>query len=315
MSSAEQPELVGPDFGPSDTGVFEAGDDLGVIVAHRQTPTRLFWRRFSRNKPAILGAFVVLVMVLVAILAPILAPYNPTTQDLLNMTAAPSHHHILGTDDLGRDVLSRLIYGSQISVAASILPVVLALAIGVPLGLITGYFSGLWDDVIMRIVDAMQAFPFLVLALALASVLGPGFINAMIAVGIGFVPAFIRIVRGQVLTVKEHDYILCARSIGTSHSRILRLHILPNSLGPLLVQTSVSMAGAVLAEAGLSFLGLGVQPPTPSWGQMLTVAQTYINSEHGQWLAIFPGIAIFLAVLAFNLLGDGIRDGLDPRLG
>jgi len=182
----------------------------------------------------------------------------------------------------------------------------------VPAGLITGYFKGWWDETIMRVVDAMQAFPFPALAFALASAIGPGFINAMIAIGIGFTPAFVRIVRGQVLAVASQDYILSARAIGTRDARILREHVLPNSLAPLLVQISVSMAGAILAEAGLSFLGLGVQPPTASWGQMLTVAQQYINSA--PWLAIWPGIAIFLAVLGFNLLGDGVRDGLDPRL-
>jgi peptide/nickel transport system permease protein len=190
--------------------------------------------------------------------------------------------------------------------------VLLALLVGVPVGLVTGYFRGIWDDTIMRVVDAMQAFPFLILALALASVLGPGFLNAMIAIGVGFIPAFVRIVRGQVLSVSAQEYILSAKSFGTGDFRILRTHILPNSLAPLLVQTTVAMAAAILAEAGLSFLGLGVQPPTASWGQMLTTAQSYIYSA--AWLAIWPGIAIFLAVLGFNLLGDGIRDGLDPRL-
>ena len=220
----------------------------------------------------------------------------------------------MGTDDLGRDVLSRIIFGARISVAASIIPVLIALGIGVPLGLLTGYFRSFWDEwIIMRVVDAMQAFPFLILALALASSLGPGFSNAMIAIGIGFIPAFIRIVRGQVLAVSAQEYIQGARALGVGHLRILRVHILPNTLAPLLVQTSAAMAAAILAEAGLSFLGVGVQPPTPSWGQMLTVAQQYINSA--PWLALWPGIAIFLAVLGFNLLGDGIREGLDPRLG
>ena len=293
--------------------VYEAGDDLGLeLAAPRQTPLRLFWYRFRRNRPAILGGAIIAAMVLAALFAPLLAPYDPNFQDLNHITQGPTGAHPMGTDDLGRDVLSRIIFGARISVAAAIVPVLLALIIGVPLGLVTGYFRGLWDDTIMRVVDAMQAFPFLILALAFASVLGPGFFNAMIAIGIGFIPAFIRIVRGQVLSVSAHDYILSARASGTRDLRILRRHVLPNALGPLLVQTTVAMAAAILAEAGLSFLGVGVQPPTASWGQMLTVAQEYINSA--PWLATWPGVAIFLAVLGFNLLGDGIRDGLDPRL-
>jgi peptide/nickel transport system permease protein len=289
------------------------GLDETALPHGKQTPIRLFWYRFRRNRPAILGAVIILCMLIVAALAPLLAPYDPNSQDLLHTIQGPTSAHLMGTDDLGRDVFSRIIYGDRIAVAASIIPIVIAVFIGVPLGLVTGYFRGLYDDVIMRVVDAMQAFPFLVLALALAAVLGPGFLNAMIAVGIGFIPAFVRIVRGQVLSVAGHDYILSARAVGTSDGRILLQHVLPNSIGPLLVQTSVAMAGAILAEAGLSFLGFGVQPPTPSWGQMLTVAQTYIFQAPG--LALWPGIAIFLAVLGFNLLGDGIRDGLDPRLG
>lgn len=292
--------------------VYEAGDDLGFTVS-RQTPFALFWVRFKRNKPGIVGAIIIGVMVLMALFAPLIAPYSPYFQDLNHVVQGPGHGHLLGTDDLGRDVLSRIIYGARVSVGASIIPVLIALLIGVPLGLVAGFYRGILDEgLIMRVVDAMQAFPFLILALALASVLGPGFLNAMIAIGIGFIPAFIRIVRGQVLSVSGQEYVQSARALGASDGRILRVHILPNLLAPLLVQTSVAMAAGILAEAGLSFLGLGVQPPTPSWGQMLTVAQEYINSA--PWLATWPGVAIFLAVLGFNLLGDGIREGLDPRL-
>lgn len=292
--------------------VYEAGDDLAVTVA-RSTPVTIFWYRFRRNKPAILGAVIVFLMILAALLSPLLSPYNPTTIDPLNALQSPSGKHLLGTDELGRDLLARIIYGARIAAAASIIPVLIALFVGVPLGLIAGYFRGFWDEwVIMRVVDAMQAFPFLILALALAAALGPGLFNAMIAIGIGFIPGFIRIVRGQVLTVSAEEYIQSARALGVGNARILRTHVLPNAMGPVLVQTSVAMAAAILAEAGLSFLGLGVAPPTPSWGEMLTTAQSYINSD--QWLAIPPGIAIFLAVLGFNLLGDGLRDALDPRL-
>lgn len=292
--------------------VYEAGDDLAFAVT-RQTPLAMFWIRFRRNRPGVVGAVIIGIMVLMALLAPLIAPFGPYFQDLNHVVQPPGHGHLLGTDDLGRDVLSRIIYGARISVAASVIPVLIAIVIGVPLGLIAGYYRGILDEgLIMRVVDAMQAFPFLILALALASVLGPGLFNAMIAIGIGFIPAFIRIVRGQVLSVAGQEYVQGARALGAGDGRILRVHILPNLLAPLLVQTSVAMAAGILAEAGLSFLGLGVQPPTPSWGQMLTVAQEYIYSA--PWLATWPGIAIFLAVLGFNLLGDGIREGLDPRL-
>lgn len=296
-----------------DTSFTTLPRDETTVPSQHESSLAAFWYRFRQNKPAILGAVIVAAMVVCAATAPFIAPYDPNYQDLNHIVQPPGHGHLLGTDDLGRDMLSRIIFGARIAVGASIIPVLLAMVVGVPLGLVTGYFRGLWDDVVMRIVDALQAFPFLILALALASILGPGFLNAMIAIGIGFIPAFIRIVRGQVLTVSTRDYILAARSFGTGNIRILLLHVLPNSLAPLLVQTSVAMAAAILAEAGLSFLGVGVQPPTASWGQMLTVAQEYINSA--PWLAVWPGAAIFLAVLGFNLLGDGIRDALDPRMG
>lgn len=293
--------------------VFEAGDDLSFQVVQRG-PFKMFWIRFFRNKPAILGGFIILVFVFMALFAPLIAPYSPLYQNLNIVVHGPMAGHILGTDELGRDVLSRIIFGARVSMAASVVAVGISILIGVPLGLIAGYYRGFWDEwIIMRIVDAMQAFPFLILALALASALGPGFLNAMIAIGIGFIPAFIRIVRGQVLAVGAQEYIQGARALGASDLRIMFKHILPNSLPPLLVQISVAMAAAILAEAGLSFLGLGMQPPTPSWGEMLSAAQSYINLA--PWMAIWPGMAIFLAVLGFNMLGDGIREGLDPRLG
>jgi ABC-type dipeptide/oligopeptide/nickel transport system permease subunit len=284
-----------------------------VLNLPRRTPIGLFWIRFRRNRLAFLGAFIIAAMVVMAVAAPIIAPYDPSQPDFTHLVQPPSGSHLLGTDDLGRDVLSRIIYGARLALAASILPVLIALAVGVPFGLLAGYFRGFWDEwVIMRVVDAMQAFPFLILALALAAVLGPSFTNAVIAIGVAFIPAFIRIVRGQVLSVSGHDYILSARALGAGSRRIMWAHVLPNTMGPLLVQTSVAMAAAVLAEAGLAFLGVSGQVGTPSWGQMLTVAQGYVITA--PLLALWPGLAIFLAVLGFNLLGDGIRDGLDPRL-
>ncbi|MBV9280692.1 MAG: ABC transporter permease [Chloroflexi bacterium] len=278
-----------------------------------ETSWRVFVRRFLRSKPGVIGAAIVAILIVVALVAPLIAPYDPLYQDINSVTQAPGAKHLLGTDDLGRDELSRIIFGSRVTLEASILSVGIALIIGVPLGLIAGYYRGFWDEwIIMRIVDALQAFPFLILALAIAATLGPGLVHASIAIGIGFIPGFVRIVRGQVLSVASQDYVLAAKLLGTRDIRILRSHVLPNSMAPLLVQTSVALASVVLAEAALSFLGLGVQPPTASWGQMLSVAQGYINTA--PWLAYWPGIAIFLAVLGFNLLGDGVRDALDPRL-
>ncbi len=268
-----------------------------------------FLLRFARNRLAlIIGALIIF-----AVFAPLISPYDPLDQQLDHVLEPESAQHLMGTDDLGRDMLSRVIFGARLSLLAAIYAVGIAFAIGVPVGLLSGYYRGAWDElVVMRIVDAVQAFPFLILALALAATLGAGFGNAMIAIGIGFAPAFVRIVRAQVMSVASHDYILAASAIGARDSRILLRHVLPNSIAPLLVQTTLSMAAGVLAEAGLSFLGLGAQPPTPSWGQMLSVAQGYISLA--PWLAYWPGLAIFLAVMGFNLIGDGVREALDPRL-
>jgi len=289
-----------------------AGHEVEV-VRRTETPFGIFLRRFRKNKLAIVGAVIIGTMIFLALFAPLIAPYDPISQDLEHVLESESATHIMGTDDLGRDVLSRIIYGTRVSLQASIYAVGIAFLIGVPVGLLSGYYRGFWDEwVIMRITDAVQAFPFLILALALAATLGAGLGNAMLAIGIGFSPAFIRIVRAQVMTVTNQEYIQAARAIGARDGRILLRHVLPNSMAPLLVQTTLAMAAAILAEASLSFLGLGVQPPTPSWGQMLNVAQGYIT--FAPWLAYWPGLAIFAAVLAFNLLGDGVREALDPKM-
>lgn len=290
----------------------QAKRQLGTSARH-ESPLGIFLRRFRKNKLAIVGALILATMIVFALFAPLLAPYDPLYQDLERVLESESAAHPMGTDDLGRDVLSRIIYGAQLSLQASIYAVGVAFLIGVPVGLFSGYYRGFWDEwVVMRIVDAMQAFPFLILALALAATLGAGFGNAMIAIGIGFSPAFIRIVRAQVMTVANQEYVQAARAVGVRDLRILLRHILPNSMAPLLVQTTLAMASAILAEAGLSFLGLGAQPPRPSWGQMLSTAQGYISLA--PWLAYWPGIAIFFAVLGFNLVGDGVREALDPKL-
>jgi peptide/nickel transport system permease protein len=292
------------------------GARIGVqpeVRSRTESPLAVFLRRFARNRLAIVGALSIGIMIILAVCAPLVAPHDPLYQDLEHILEPESAAHPMGTDDLGRDMLSRIIFGSRLSLLAAIYAVAVAFVIGVPIGLLSGYHRGKWDElVVMRIVDAWQAFPFLILALALAATLGAGFGNAMIAIGIGFTPAFIRIVRAQVMTVSNQEYIQAARVVGAPTSRILLRHVLPNSMAPLLVQTTLSMAAAVLAEAGLSFLGLGAQPPTPSWGQMLSTAQGYISLA--PWLAYWPGLAIFLAVMGFNLIGDGVREALDPRL-
>jgi peptide/nickel transport system permease protein len=289
---------------------------IGRLPEHAARPMSLmgaFLQRFMRNRLAMIGALIIGAMIIFAVFAPLIAPYDPLDQQLDHVLEPESAQHLMGTDDLGRDMLSRVIFGARLSLLAAIYAVGIAFLIGVPVGLLSGYYRGAWDElVVMRIVDAVQAFPFLILALALAATLGAGFGNAMIAIGIGFAPAFVRIVRAQVMSVASLDYILAAGAIGARDSRILLRHVLPNSMAPLLVQTTLSMAAGVLAEAGLSFLGLGAQPPTPSWGQMLSVAQGYISLA--PWLAYWPGLAIFLAVMGFNLIGDGVREALDPRL-
>jgi peptide/nickel transport system permease protein len=282
-------------------------------AARQDSPLRVFLRRFVRNRLALLGALIIALEIVCALAAPLLAPYDPLDQRLDELQQSESAAHPMGTDELGRDELSRVIYGTRISLQAAIYAVGLALLLGVPLGLLVGYYGGFWDEwIVMRVVDALQAFPFLILALALAATLGAGFGNAMIAIGIGFTPGFVRIARAQALSLAHQDYVLAARALGMRDARILLRHILPNALGPLMVQTTLTMAAAILAEAGLSFLGLGVQPPTPSWGQMLNAAQGFISLA--PWLAYWPGLAIFVSVLGFNLLGDGLRDALDPRL-
>jgi len=289
---------------------------IGILPEQATRSTSLvgaFLRRFVCNRLAMIGALTIGVMIVFALFAPLIAPYDPLNQDLDHVLEPESAQHLMGTDDLGRDMLSRIIFGARLSLLAAIYAVGIAFVIGVPVGLLSGYYRGAWDElVVMRIVDAVQAFPFLILALALAATLGAGFGNAMIAIGLGFAPAFVRIVRAQVMSVASLDYILAAGAIGARDSRILLRHVLPNSMAPLLVQTTLSMAAGVLAEAGLAFLGLGAQPPTPSWGQMLSVAQGYISLA--PWLAYWPGLAIFLAVMGFNLIGDGVREALDPRL-
>ncbi|WP_274651968.1 ABC transporter permease [Paenibacillus humicola] len=270
------------------------------------------FRRFFRSGLGALGAFIILALVLTAVFAHQIAPYDPNAQDYNHILEPPGASHLFGTDDLGRDIFSRVIYGAQISIKAALISVGIAMAIGIPIGLRSGYYGGFWDEwVVMRTVDAMQAFPFLILALALAAVLGSGFGNAMLAIGIGFAPAFVRITRGQVLAIRNLDYIQAAKAVGVKNRSILFSHILPNAINPIIIQTTLAMASAILAEASLSYLGLGVKPPAPSWGSMLNQAQSLVTAA--PYATYFPGAAIFIVVLGFNLLGDGLQLYLDPK--
>jgi len=278
-----------------------------------ERPWRLALRRLARRRVALVGLAVVLFFPVIALAAPLLAPYDSLATDWRLVRKPPSAMHLFGTDDLGRDVLSRVIWGARASLMAGLVSVSIALAVAVPLGLVSGYLGGVVDGLVMRIVDAMLAIPFLILAIALAAFLGPSLINAMIAIGVVQTPIFTRLTRGQVLAVRHEDYIEAARAVGNPHRRIMLRHILPNVLAPILVQATLAIAAAIIAEAALSFLGLGQQPPAPSWGSMLNTATRFLSQA--PWMAVWPGSAIFSLVLSFNLLGDGLRDALDPRRG
>ncbi|KZL05399.1 Glutathione transport system permease protein GsiD [Pseudovibrio axinellae] len=279
-----------------------------ILVAKRENRV---WKKFRTHRSAMVGGGLALFFVVVALFAPILPIDDPAATDWMAVRKAPSLAHPFGTDEIGRDVLSRMIWGAQASLLAGVVSVAIAIGLGVPLGILAGYFSGWVDAVISRCTEALLAAPFLVLAIALAAFLGPSLTNAMIAIGISTTPIFIRLTRGQVLSVKAEDYVESARAVGLPTFKILRRYIFPNVLPPVLVQGTLSVATAIIAEASLSFLGLGQQAPDPSWGQMLNIAKNYLHQA--PWMAMWPGIAIFLVVLGFNLLGDGLRDALDPR--
>jgi peptide/nickel transport system permease protein len=267
--------------------------------------------KLLRNRSALIGGTIVLLFVLMAVLAPLLPLADPLKSNFLAIRKPPSELYWFGTDELGRDQVSRLFYGAQTSLLAGIVSVMIALAIGIPFGLLAGWYGGWIDIVISRVTEAMLACPFLILAIAFAAILGPSLTNAMIAIGLSAVPIFIRLVRGQVMSVKAEDFVEGARSVGAGNLRIMLVHVLPNTLSPIVVQSTLFMAQAIILEASLSFLGLGQQPPSPSWGQMLNVAKNFM--EQAPWMSVAPGVAIFLAVLGFNLLGDGLRDALDPK--
>jgi peptide/nickel transport system permease protein len=257
------------------------------------------------------GAAVVLGFIVLAVFAGWIAPQDPIATSWGAIRKAPSAEHWFGTDDIGRDVFARVIWGTQASLLAGVVSVSISLLLGVPIGLAAGFLGGAVDALISRITDAFLACPFLILAIAMAAFLGPSLSNAMIAIGVSATPIFVRLTRAQVLNVRVEDYVEAARAVGNPPWRIALRHVLPNVVAPLIVQATLAIAGAVIAEASLSFLGLGQQPPAPSWGSMLNTAKNYV--DNAPWMAVWPGLAIFLLVLAFNLLGDGLRDALDPR--
>jgi peptide/nickel transport system permease protein len=283
-----------------------------VVFQELETsPGRKTWKRLLRRGGALFGLAVVAFFVLIALAAPWIAPHDPLATSWSEVRGAPTVAHLFGSDELGRDVLSRVIWGTRASILAGVVSVSISLALGVPIGMAAGYLGRWVDALISRITDAMLACPFLILAIALAAFLGPSLTNAMIAIGISATPVFIRLTRAQVLAAKSEDYVEAARALGNPHLRIALRHIFPNIVAPLIVQATLAIAAAVIAEASLSFLGLGQQPPAPSWGSMLNTARNYV--DQAPWMAIWPGLSIFLLVLSFNLLGDGLRDALDPR--
>jgi peptide/nickel transport system permease protein len=276
-----------------------------------ESPARRALKRFLRHKLAVFGLVVVIAFVLIALLAPLFAPYDPLQTSWTRIRKPPSAEHWFGTDENGRDVLSRVIWGARASLMAGVISVLGALFIGVPLGLLAGLIGGWVDALISRVADAMLSVPFLILAIALAAFLGPALENAMLAIAITASPVFVRLARGMALDARSTDWVEAARALGNPPWRIGLVHVLPNIIPPLLVQASLAIAEAIIAEASLSFLGLGQQPPAPSWGSMLNSAQRFLTQA--PWLSIMPGLAIFVVVLAFNLVGDGLRDALDPR--
>ena len=288
------------------------GTEAGAPVAPASTSR---WREtlgiVARNRLALVGMIVLGLLIVAALLGPQLAPYGYNEVNIPDRLEGPSATHLFGTDDLGRDVFSRVLLGARVSLQVGFVAVGISLTAGTLLGLVAGYYGGRLDDLIMRLMDVLFAFPAMLMAIAVLAILGPGTVNAMVAIGVVYTPIFARVTRASVLSVREEVHVRAARSIGAGDVRLLGLHILPNVLAPIIVQTSISLAFAILSEAALSFLGLGTQPPDPSWGRMLAEGRGYI--QQAWWIAVFPGLAIFAVVLSFNVLGDALRDALDPR--
>lgn len=273
---------------------------------------RVIGKRFSRNRLSVIGAVIVLLLITISLLAPVIAPYDPTAIDVYNVLSPPSKTHLLGTDDLGRDLLSRIIWGSRVSLKVGFVAAGIAIMIGVIIGSVSGFYGGKIDAILMRFVDIMLAFPTFFLILAVIAILEPNIFTIMAVIGVTSWMDVARLVRAEFLSLKERDFVDAARAIGISHRRLIFRHILPNALSPVFVAATFGVAGAILIESGLSFLGLGVQPPDPSWGNILTAGKD--NIEIAWWLSLYPGLAILVTVLSYNLVGEGLRDALDPRL-
>lgn len=270
------------------------------------------WRRFRKNKLAMISLVFILALILVAIFADYVAPYDYAEQDLLNKFQMPSRQHLMGTDDFGRDLFSRIIYGSRVSLMVAFISVAGSIVVAAILGSLCGYFGGQFDNIVMRILDVFMAIPGLLLMISLAAALGPGIVNTAIAVSVSGLPGLVRVVRSSVLLLRGEEYIEAAKAFGSGHWTTIRRHIIPNTLAPIIVQATLKFGEAIMAIASLSFLGLGVQPPTPEWGSILANGKEYVRSF---WpIVTFPGITIAITMLAFNLLGDGLRDAMDPRL-
>ena len=288
-----------------------AAGHIGTM-ARPQGQWRIVWRQLRRNKAAMVGAALLTFEILLALAAPVVAPYDPYKQNPRAPLQAPSRDHWFGTDDSGRDLLSRVIYGTRISLRVGLISVGIGGGIGITLGILAGYRGGFLDNVIMRAVDLLLAFPGILLALAIITILGPSLFNVMIAVGISAIPSYTRVARASTLAMKDREFVVSARAIGARDTRITLLYILPNVLPPLIVLATLGIAGAILTAAGLSFIGLGAVPPTPEWGAILTLGRKYINQAW--WYTTFPGLAIMITVLGINMLGDALRDALDPKL-
>lgn len=284
----------------------------GSLEARRRVNARNTLKRFLRNRSAVAGVVILLIIVLAAIFADQIAPYPYDKQDLNSILQTPSKEHLFGTDNFGRDLFTRVLYGARISLVVGFVSVGIGSIIGGIIGAISGYYGGKFDDIIMRVMDVLQAIPSMIMAISVAAMLGTGLGNAMIAIGVTLIPRFARVTRSSVLTVKSMEYVEAAHALGAKDARIILTHLIPNSLAPIIVQITLSMALAILQAASLSFIGLGVQPPTPEWGSMLSAARGYITTT---WhFALFPGLAIMLSVISINMIGDGLRDVLDPRL-
>ena len=292
----------------SEITVNDTGQKIEEIGFWRES-----WYQFRKNKAAMTGLTLIVLFILMGIFAPVLAPHDPVEQIIAVRKSPPlTPGYLLGTDDLGRDMLSRLIYGARISMVIGVVSVGISLFFGLLIGTISGYFGGWLDSIIMRLVDIMLAFPYILLTIVIVAILGPSLTNAMIAIGISQIPRYIRVVRASVLAEKENDYVQAERSLGAGDMELMFTTILPNSLAPTIVQATLGVGEAILSSAGLSFLGLGAQPPTPEWGLMIASSKEFITNAW--WIVTFPGLAILVTVLGFNLLGDGLRDILDPRL-